>query len=280
MHLPAENLAELASKTTWILDGDGVLYPNDSVFAEELWDRIASNFNHMTAHDAELASEFLSQLTLKEKNQIADPLNITDKDLGLAYVPIIQTLIERDKENLPLGVSLDQLYGHGHEEGIEPDPKLVEAFKLARAKGIKIFFNTNSPSGNARGQDLHIQHTMRALGFDEETIDYMRCRTFDIVDAVNLGYQKENPIHYNAGFFNRFGGLELAHPHEALMMDDKVKNISAANAVRISPIWAHTSDAEPKQQDVDLAEHIGAPRIRKVGETLLEIAEAHTPTNT
>ncbi len=261
-------LSALAAKDIWILDVDGFMYEIDSLFSKKLYPLIARNFNLMLNKDPLLLSHF--KAWLGKNYALSDVQEITAANLKAAYVPIIQTFIQMAGSG-SAAVYMDELYGHG-DELIDPDPRLVRAFVLAKSKGVEIFFNSNGPSGKNADENLHTQRIMKALGFDQEMIEYMRSRTWNIVDAVRAGRQKGNPDSICNDFFP-FAGI--TDSKKAFMADDGVKHLVAASEVGLLTIWAWTSDSNPKPAEIDAAKEIGAVRIRNVGETLLQIADRH-----
>lgn len=262
-------LDKLASKKNWAIDVDDCMYDIASGLHSHIKENIVRTYNAIAQNDPDKAKivQTLSDILKTQNISIKNPEEISPEDLGLAFPPIVKALdeVKHDK----LFDYLNQFYGDKYER-IEEDQALVKAFTIAQEKGIGVHFYTNGPSDTKQGAQSHLQKIMQQRGFSEPMIEYMRSRTYDLLMQIEDGYGKPSEIS-----MQNFLKFSQSNPRETLMADDGPKNLKTAFDAGIATIWTWTSDQEPKRSDIEIANQIGAPRIRNTGAALLEIAMAH-----
>ena len=243
-----EKLDELSSKNTWAIDVDDCIYDIAYGLHSYIKQNIVRTYNSIAQHDP-------------------DPQKISILELGSAFPPIVRTLNEVKNSNF--FEYLDQFYGDKYDK-IEPDTDLVHAFSIAHKKGININIYTNGPSSPVEGISSHLQKILHQRGFKDHMIEHLRKKTYDLLMQIRDGYGKPSPMSMQ-NFF-KFSG---AKPEETLMADDSLQNLKTASDFGVAPIWTWTSDQKPIDTDIEIAKNINAPRVRKTGAALLEIALAH-----
>lgn len=261
-------LIEYAAKKWWVVDVDDCLYDIACGLHSEIKRNIVNTFNRISAYDPDGKKIVarLDQILTQQNNSIANPEEITADELGVAFPPIVQTLSELKQAKL--FDYLNQFYGDEYHR-IRPSRDLVRAFEIAAEKGIKIYFYTNGPSSPAANEISHLQNVMKQRGFSDNIIEAMRPNTYDLLMSIKAGFGK--PTIQGMKNFLEFSKV---NPKEALMFDDGPKNLATAHKVGISTVWTWTTDTTPKDNDIELAKHIGATRVRDTSAAMLQIALA------
>lgn len=252
----------------WVLDVDDMMYRIDSGLHALIKGNIVDSFNQLSKKDKnrkDIQARFRVNLE-KAGHKLGNPMDIQQAELGVAFPAIVQTVSELLPDKLPM--YLDRFYGSRYDL-IKPDADLVSAFDIARGKGVEIFFYTNGPSSKDASQDAHVQRVLRAVGFKTPTIDFMRRRTYDLLDSVKAGCGK--PTRKSMHDFIEFSNVE---PRRAFMADDGPKNLIAAADVGMQTLWTWTTTEAPAPRDVVMAKTIGAIKTQNTGAALLKIAMA------
>jgi FMN phosphatase YigB (HAD superfamily) len=257
--------ATLAVKNYWILDNDGSFYPTACGLHPIIKASIIQIYGQVAKDEPRIAKRF-GEIMEEQGHKMDNPAVLTMDSLGLTFPPLVRALKEVHPERLH--DYLIRFYGENYTL-IPPSPEAVEAFRIAREKGVKIFFYSNGPSSPVPGEMGHLQKTMRALGFDHETIEYMRPRAYDLLKSVEAGRGKPT-----ADSLRDFLTFSRVIAKQALMADDGVHNLKTAAEQGIMPLWTHTTDDAPDPVDTMLAKQLGALRVRDTGKALLQIAQA------
>jgi len=263
-----DNQAEkFADKKYWIVDVDGCQYPRDDKecgYFAALTKEIMKVFHDIIKND-EKGSEILNLTysVLLEQGYKEDISKITGA--YECFIPFVKAI----KEIYPNDIIkyLDNIYGDYYHM-IPEDNKIPEAFKLAREKGIEVYFYTSSPSGMRAGEVLHTQKIMQKNKFSAEDIEFFRPRTFDLLMALNSGYGKPsiNSMKEFLEFFN-------VDPKKAIMFDDSLENLKTAKEFGIETVWTWTNDEEVSAPCNKLAEAISTVRVRNTGDTFFKLLE-------
>ncbi len=264
-----EKLDELSSKNTWAIDVDDCIYDIACGLHSYIKQNIVRTYNSIAQHDPnrQAIAQTLSNILKTQNITIEDPQKISILELGSAFPPIVRALNEVKNSNF--FEYLDQFYGDKYDK-IEPDTDLVHAFSIAHKKGININIYTNGPSSPVEGISSHLQKILHQRGFNDHMIEHLRKKTYDLLMQIRDGYGKPSPMSMQ-NFF-KFSG---AKPEKTLMADDSLQNLKTASDFGVAPIWTWTSDQKPIDTDIEIAKNINAPRVRKTGAALLEIALAH-----
>ena len=262
----------LARSDFWVMGVDDLMYPADTGFTARLRENIAGSFNHMVRKDKnrrELTAAFARNLE-RSGCRLANPAAVKPAELALALPALVQTLGELRPESLP--ETLGRLYGTDYS-AVPADAGLVEAFDTARRKEVEIFIYTDTPSGKQKGEKLHVQRVLEAVGFDQEMIDYLRPRTYDLLDAVRAGhaasFARHSPVALRS--FMSFAGIV---PQRTLMADASLRRLEAGARAGCEALWVWNSEREKSPAEVSRARLIGAATTRHSGIALQRIAMA------
>lgn len=265
--LQENQIAKLAKKKYWIVDVDGCQYPRDDKecgFYDCLGSYIMKSFIDITRNDPKGAVIFERTKSLLASRGI----EISSENLnGVfdSFIPFMKAV----NENYPERVAdyFNSIYGDFYHL-IKPDSRILDSFKLARKKGIEVYFYTNSPSGRFEGEILHTQKVLKCNNFNDDDIEFFRSRTFDLIRILNTGHGK--PSHKGMAEFLDVFGID---PESAIMFDDSIENLKTARDFNIEGIWTWTTDEAAKEGCVKCAEEIGAVRVRNTGDAFLKIVE-------
>jgi FMN phosphatase YigB (HAD superfamily) len=259
---------EFAAKSAWVLDVDDCLYDIDDGLHDFIQGNITTTFNNLvsgTAFGQDVVARF-EQLIIGQGVSVVDPRHIERTDLSVAFPLIVRAI--QDAAPTQFDECMAAFYGDRYDL-IEPEPKLVDAFRQAQAKGVAIFFYTNGPSGNKPGSHLHLQKVLQRRGFDSAFIELSRARAYDLQMSVRAGRGKPTPKGMRD--FLDYSGID---PHDALMADDQIKNLKTAHDAGLKSLWTWTTNRVPPAADTDIACGIGAVRVRHTADTLHQIATA------
>ncbi len=267
MKTPLDHLAE---RKNHIFDVDDCLFPRSTGIHTDIKHSIVRHFNQIANLDPQFKTKFSDIVHNLGRQDDFDINNVEYNDLEAAFLPMITaTKWQNNRDNFIAKV--DQYYQADYSK-VQPDQKLVQAFQKAKEKGIELYIYTNGASHPDTGKELHAQRVLKALGFDNEWVEFLRGRTHDLLKSERLGNGKP----YTSSFVQMLSGFGL-EAKDSVFYDDTVPNIVTAHKLGVETVWPWLTDA-PAPQDIEvLARSINAYKTRDTGETLSQIADLYTP---
>lgn len=262
-----DKMDKLRARNHWILDVDDCLFDIDTGLHKILKGKITDYYNNNGVKLPGLRASFNHFAGIVK----GSPQNITElkqEDLGDLFPPLVKALRETCKGN-SFNVAINSFYGGEVEKILKPSPYLQQAFDNARNRGVSIFLYTNGPSSRDKNVDHHVQKVLRARGVNEETINYLRPRTYDLLLGLDRGGSKPMKSSMDSAL-EHF----KINPQDALMVDDSVRNLLRTKDLGIAPVWSWTSDKEAEGRDILCARGLSAPRIRHTDQFLLELSKS------
>lgn len=262
-----DDLKTLAARDIWVLDVDDCLYDMACGLHGRIKSNIVNAFNDLAVNDPQAGVIVIKVQDLLKAQGITPPEagKMTGPDLGHAFPPIVKALAETYPENL--SANLDRFYGDDYGL-ITTDSDLVQAFALAAQKGIEIYIYTNGPSSPQANGNGHAQRVLLQRGFDQEAVERLRPRTYDLLMSIERGRGKPDPKS-----MQDFISHMKIDPRRALMADDGLKNLKTAKAFGMAALWTWTDNTEPAEQEIAAAQAMNAVRVRHTGSALLSIAQ-------
>lgn len=267
--LSPADINRFSRRSTWVLDVDDCLYDMACGLHENIKNNIIRVYAQMAANDEKgtalkhIVGEILSQ----QGYQVESLDRITKDELGYAFPAIVQASQSLYPDSFHQ--IMDQFYGDDYHL-IKPDRELIDAFNIAISKGIQIYLYTNGPSSSELKRDLHVQKILQSHGCDDDFINQMRGRCYDLLMSVAAGFGKPSP----QGMQHMIQAMKI-NPYHALMADDGIKNLKTAHECGMAVLWTWTHDKPPSEKDKNIANVIQAPRVRLTGHALKHIALAY-----
>jgi len=257
----------LAEKKFWILDVDGCLYPRDEDecgYYQRLTFNIKKSFNDIVTKDLKGKNILESTKELLLSNGFKGDIDKIDGQ-GEAFIPFVRAIKQNYPEDFYKYMNI--VYGDSYHM-ITRNAGISYAFKKAESRGVDINFYTNGPSAKNIGEFSHIQKILALHGVDDADINRYRTKTYDLLDAVIAGEGK--PVENSMRTFLNFAGID--NTDQTVMFDDSIENLKTAADFGIMPVWTWTSDEEPSKKALEIAEEIGAIRVRDTAPALIQIA--------
>lgn len=268
-----DKLDVLATKKIWISDIDGCLYPRDDEecgFISGLDETVANTFNYCADKDPKGVEIFAKMKEiLADKGLVdADPMEQRDDKTFKHFIPLVTAI--NDVCPNDINKYMNMIYGDNYNI-IPSDNRISKAFRTAQAKGCEIFVYTSGPSGKEPGINLNTQKVMFRHGFTNNEVDFLRPRSYDLIDAINAGGAGKPEVSSMENFL-KFANIE--NPEEAVMYDDSIHNLKTAASFGITPVWTWTDDNEPSAEALKIANEIGAIRVRNTGAAMNKISNS------
>lgn len=261
--ISAPKLAEIVEKIEYILlDHDDCLYDLDAGMHDITMPSIANTFNKMT-HSlyAKALKKRVAELFQENNITVSDINNLNAEEGGAGFNAILQAIEEMCPHMMDDYIK--QTFSVDYSR-IKPSPELAEAFNIFSQKSIGLYSYTSGPAP-------HMAHTLNQHQVNPKIIAKLvdKEHSFDIVDANTRGLRKPS----EKGMQHVIDLFKL-DPNKTLFADDNIKNLRTASNFGITPLWTWTSDREPSKEGLEIADQIGAIRVRHTGPALLQIANA------
>jgi len=266
--LTASEVDFLSKKSVWVVDFDDCMYRMDSGLHAFIKGNVITVFNEMASspEGPELVTQVQRILQLQGKPLIQDPREMKPAELDHAFPALAQAL--RGLYSDQYTHIMNSLYGDRYDL-IDPDQTLVDAFRVARDKGIRILGHTNGSSAKKSGEFGNAQKIMQRLGFSDEEIEGLRPHIYSLEDAAeNRGGKPSDEAVQDIVRVHQF------NPAQAVFFDDSIANHLPAARAGMATVWTWTTDAPMKDEHLEKAQRNGTFVVQNTGNAMHSIAEA------